>query len=184
MLRLPRIIPVIIAVLSLALGQVTAQQGQTLRIVKGKKVTLRADAEHALSYIWFHNGNPINGPHDTRIVVTEAGVYNVIDISDSCKSVLSYPVEISLDPDAEDVEVDIEFRNLPDRPQALLDQEFSFQLLVVKNSTNAAQDVTPVFQLPPSLSYQGLEPGQVVAENYNTTQHELTWNTATMQRQE
>src|SRR5690606_36730956 len=129
MLRLPRIIPVIFAVLSLALGQVTAQQGQTLRIVKGKKVTLRADAEHALSYIWFHNGNPINGQHDTRTVVTEAGVYTVIALGDGCHSDLSYPVAIIVDPDAEDMKLDIELRNLPDPPQALLDPQFSFQLL-------------------------------------------------------
>src|SRR5690606_40077077 len=39
-------------------------------------------------------------------------------------------------------------------------------------------------QLPPSLSYQGLEPGQVAEVNYNTTQHELTWNIPAMQAQE
>src|SRR5690606_3669127 len=184
MLRLPSIIHMVMVVLLLALGQATAQQGQSLRIVKGKKVTLREDAEHARSYTWFHNGNPINRQHDTRIVATEADLYTVICLVDGRNSSLPDPVEIIVDPDAEDVEVDIEIRNLPDRPQALLDQEFSFQLLVVNNSTNAAQDVTAVFQLPPSLSYQGLEPGQVAEVNYNTTQHELTWNIPAMEGQE
>lgn len=182
--RLSLIISMIIAMCLFAVLQASAQQGQTLRIVKGKKVTLRADAEHALSYIWFHNGEPINGQHDTRIIVTEAGVYTVIALGDGCNSDLSDPVEIIVDPDAEDVEVDIEIRNLPDRQQALVDQEFSFQLLVVNKSTNAAQDVAVVFQLPPSLSYLGLEPGQVAEVNYDATQHELTWNIPAMEGQE
>src|SRR5690606_28111153 len=134
------------------------QQGQTLRIVKGKKVTLRADAEHALSYIWFHNGEPINGQHDTRIVVTEAGVYTVIGLADGCNSDLSDPVEIIVDPDAEDVEVDIDIRNLPDLPHVILDLECSVQLYVVNTTPTAARILTAVVKSPSSLSSMDVNP--------------------------
>ncbi|MGJ1448796.1 hypothetical protein ACR79S_20525 [Sphingobacterium spiritivorum] len=48
MLRLSRYILSFLVALLLLLSEAMAQQGQTLHIVKGKKVTLRADAEHAL----------------------------------------------------------------------------------------------------------------------------------------
>src|SRR5690606_7381425 len=120
MLRLPSIIHMVMVVLLLALGQATAQQGQTLRIVKGKKVTLRADAEHALSYIWFHNGNPINRQHDTRIVVTEAGVYTVIVLGDGSNSDLSDTVVIIVYQYPADVEVGIEIVKATDRLHTLM----------------------------------------------------------------
>src|SRR5690606_10668551 len=55
---------------------------------------------------------------------------------------------------------------------------------VLNNSTNRAEDDTAGLQLPPTLSYQGLEHGQVAEGNYNATQHELTWNIPAMQGQE
>lgn len=171
MLRLLRVIPVIIAVLSLAQGQVTAQQGQTLHIVMGKKVTLRADAEHALSYIWFRNGEPINGQHDTRIIVTEDGVYTVMALGDECNSDLSDPMEVIVQPDGDEVEVDLEIRNLPDQQQAWVDEEFNFQLVVLNNSTVAADDVVATFFLPQSLAYIGSNPDIT----FDAAKGVLTW---------
>jgi hypothetical protein len=166
---------IVFVVLLLAFGQVSAQQGQTLRIVKGKKVTLRADADHALSYIWFINGEAINGQHEQRIIVTEGGVYTVIALGDGCNSDMSDPVEIIVDPFAEEVEVDLEIRNLPDRDQAMVAQEFNFQLLVLNNSSIAADEVVVTFVLPTSLTYLGLGSGEAADVNYNAVKNELTW---------
>ncbi|HMR19390.1 MAG TPA: gliding motility-associated C-terminal domain-containing protein [Sphingobacterium sp.] len=161
--------------LLLAIGQVAAQQGQTLRIVKGKKVTLRADAEQALSYIWFHNGIAVAGLHDSRIVVTEGGVYTVLALGDGCDSELSDPVEIIVDPEAEDVQVDIEIRNLPDRQQAMVSQEFNFQLLALNNSDIHADEVVVTFNLPKQLVYLGVAFDGNGDMEHNAEKNELTW---------
>lgn len=166
---------IVFAVLLLVVGQVMAQQGQTLRIVKGKKVTLRADSEHALSYIWFYNGDPMTGQHDSRIVVTEGGVYTVIALGDGCNSDISDPVEIIVDPLAEEIQVDIEIRNLPDRQQAIVSQEFNFQLLVLNNSEVAAEDVLVTFRLPKSLTYLGIAFDESADVSFDANKNELTW---------
>lgn len=182
--HLPRISSLMIAVLLLALGQAAAQQGQTLRIIKGKKVTLRADAEHALSYIWLRNGQPLHRQHDTRIIVTEAGVYTVIALGDDCDSDLSDPVEIIVDPAAEEVEVDIAISNLPDQQQALVNQEFGVQLLLLNKSLNTAKDVTVVYLVPRELIYVGTEGGTAYEVHYDATRRELSWKIPHMQAQQ
>jgi gliding motility-associated-like protein len=88
---------------------------------------------------------------------------------------MSDPVEIIVDPFAEEVEVDLEIRNLPDRDQAMVSQEFNFQLLVLNNSSIAADEVVVTFVLPTSLTYLGLGSGEAADVNYNAVKNELTW---------
>src|SRR5690606_160919 len=102
------------------------------------------------------NGDALTGLHDSRIVVTEGGVYTVIALGDDCDSELSDPVEIIVDEQAEDQLVDIEIRNLPDRRQAMVAQEFNFQLMVLNNSNVAVDEVLVTFILPRSLTYLGV----------------------------
>ncbi len=166
---------IVFVVLWLVAGQAMAQQGQALRIVKGKKVTLRADAEHGLSYIWFRNGQPINGAHDQRIIVTEGGKYTVIALGEECHSDPSDFVEIIVDPLGEDVQVDLEIRNLPDRNRTIVSQEFNYQLLVLNNSSSTATDVTVTFVLPRQLKYLGVTNESAVDISYNARTNELSW---------
>lgn len=167
---------IVFVVLWLVAGQAMAQQGQALRIVKGKKVTLRADAEHGLSYIWFRNGQPINGAHDQRIIVTEGGKYTVIALGEECHSDPSDFVEVIVDPQGEDVQVDLEIRNLPDRSQVLVSKEFNYQLLLLNNSSSTATDVVVTFELPDQLKYVGLVHGEMADISYNAQTNELTWH--------
>ncbi len=175
---------VAVVVLLFALQQVVAQQQQALRIVKGKKVTLRADAQQALSYIWFRNGESINGEHESRITVTEGGTYNVIALGDGCNSDISDPVEIIVDPLAEDVHVDIEIRNLPDRERALVSQEFNYQLLVLNNGNTAADELLITFKLPRQLVYtEGIQETDKDLQ-YNPGKKELVWKLARLESKE
>ncbi len=176
---------IVFAVLLLcALGNVIAQQGQTLRIVKGKKVTLRANAEHALSYIWFHNGEAVYGKHESRIVVTEGGEYTVIAFGDGCNSDLSDPIRIVVDPLSEEVQVDIEIRNLPDSERALVSQEFNFQFLVLNNSDVAADQLLVTISLPKQLVYLGTIQGEDTDLMYNAFKNELTWRLTRLEGKE
>ncbi|MBL1410490.1 T9SS type B sorting domain-containing protein [Sphingobacterium faecale] len=151
--RLSLTLSILVLLLLAAPRSLMAQQGQTLRIIKGKKVTLRADATHAVSFIWFKNGEPINGSHDQRIIVTDAATYTVIALGDGCSSDVSDPVEIIFDPDAEEKLVDIEIRNLPDKTTIWKDESFNQQLLVLNNSNNTANDLIVEFEIPNQLAY-------------------------------
>lgn len=130
-----------------------AQVGQTLHIVRGNKVTLRADASHALSFIWFKNGVPIHGQHDQRIVVTEAALYNVIALGDNCNSDLSDTLEIIVDPLASEKMLDIEIRNLPEKTTVWKDQEFNHQLIVLNKGQTTADSLIVQFEIPEQLAY-------------------------------
>src|SRR5690606_41423899 len=106
-----------------------AQTGQVVHIVQGSSVTLRADAANALSYLWFHNGEPINGLHDQRLVVSDAGTYTVMALGNNCNSDLSDPVEVIVDPGGEPVTVDSRIVIAPDAPVPVSNDRSASQLL-------------------------------------------------------
>ncbi|WP_293916797.1 MULTISPECIES: gliding motility-associated C-terminal domain-containing protein [unclassified Sphingobacterium] len=181
MLRLSGYILSFLVALLLLFSEATAQQGQTLHIVKGKKVTLRADAEHALSYIWFKNNEPLNGFHDQRIIVTEAGIYTVIALGEGCNSDLSDPVEIIVDPFGEDVEVNLEIRNLPDANTVMVGRNYNYQLMVLNNGNKAAHELTITFNIPREIEYvgpTGTYPGELF---YQASSRQLIWKISEME---
>lgn len=165
----------LVAVLLLICGSVKAQQGQTLHIVKGKQVILRADATHALSYIWFYNDEPLQGQHNQRLVAQEEGIYTVMALGHDCNSDMSDPVEIVVDPEGEIVYVDLEVRNLPEITEVRLRQEFNYQLMVLNNSAIDADDVVVTFALPINLTYLGIDFDGIADIQYNESTRELTW---------
>lgn len=152
-----------------------AQQGQTLHIVKGKQVTLRADAKHAISYIWFRDAEPLNGLHEKQIVVNEPGVYTVIALGEDCHSVLSDPVEIVYDPKGAELTVDLEIRNLPELNTAQLGQSFNYQLMILNKSDADASDVIVTFDLPRELQYVGAYGSYMGELTYLESQRQVSW---------
>jgi gliding motility-associated-like protein len=173
--RLSLTLSILVLLLLAAPRFLMAQQGQTLRIIKGKKVTLRADANHAVSFIWFKNGEPINGSHDQRIIVTDAAVYTVIALGEDCNSDVSDPVEIIFDPTEEEKLVDIEIRNLPDKTTIWKDQSFNQQLLVLNNSDNTANELIVEFEIPKQLAYVDAISAPGTSISFDNQSGRLVW---------
>lgn len=164
----------IILMLGIA-GYASAQTGQSVHLVQGNSVTLRADATNALSYLWFHNGEAINGFHDQRLVVSDPGTYTVMALGNNCNSDLSDPVEVIVDPSGEPVTVDMRIRNDPDRPVAMINELFSYQLLAVNNGTHTATGVTVTARLPANVVYETVLGSYTGSVTYNAAIRELTW---------
>lgn len=154
---------------------VSAQTGQSVHLVQGSSVTLRADAANALSYLWFHNGKPINGFHDQRLIVSEAGIYTVMALGTDCNSDLSDPVEVIVDPGGEPVVVDMQIHNTPDRHLAMINELFSYQLLAVNNGSHTATGVVVTAKLPANVIYETVLGAYAGEVNYNMATRELTW---------
>lgn len=152
-----------------------AQQGQSVHIVQGSSVMLRADAANALSYLWFRNGEPLNGQHDQRLNVTGAGTYTVIALGNDCHSDVSDPVEVIVDPGGKPATVDMRIRNEPDRPTALIGTLFSYQLVAINNGNRTANDVVVTATLPANVAYEGVTDNQAGDVTYNPATHQLTW---------
>lgn len=150
-------------------------QERTVRIAEGSSITLTAASTGAVGYLWFLNGEPINGHHDAAIVASEAGTYTVLGLGHNCDSDLSDPVEVFVDPDGEPVTVDMRIRNDPDRPVAMIDELFSYQLLAVNNGTHTATGVTVTAQLPANVTYETVLGAYTGAVTYNTATRGLTW---------
>lgn len=184
MRSLPLFLGVILTVLLSLFQEALAQQGQTVRIVEGNKVTLRADASHALSFIWFKDNEPLNGFHDQRIVVTEPGTYTVIALGDGCNSDVSDPVVIILGSPGEDVVVDVEIRNLPDRLTVTLGQEFNYQLLVLNNGSAEATEMVITFDIPQHLQYLRPTGSYMGTVYYTEATHQLIWKVPALAVQE
>lgn len=108
-----------------------AQVMPSRQIAEGQSVVLKAHSTDALSYIWFHDGQPINGAHHEKLITQKAGLYTVIGLNGNCASELSDPIEIIIKDDALSVEVDIQISKLVDPQPVLVDDDFEYQLYVV-----------------------------------------------------
>lgn len=151
-------------------------QEQSVRIAQGSSVSLRADAANALSYLWFRDGEPINGSHDQRITVSDEGVYTVMALGDLCDSDMSDPVRVIVDPGGLPVTVDMQIRNVPDRPMVLVDGVFTHQLFIVNNGTRTATGVLVNVSLPHNVRYESTVGGYTGTVVYNPAMRELTWS--------
>lgn len=154
-----------------------AQTEQSVRIAPGSSVLLRADATGALSYLWFRNGQPINGFHDQRLTVTEAGTYTVMVLGNDCNSDLSDPVEVIMDsdPDGGGIVIDMRIRNRPDRPSVLIGGLFTYQLFILNNGTHTADGIVVTAVIPPNVSYEGILGDYAGQATYNPATRELSW---------
>src|SRR5699024_25366 len=124
------------------------------QIVEGQSVVLKAHSTDALSYIWFLNGQPVNGEHNEKLITKVAGLYTVRGLHAQCASDLSDPVEIIITDNEKIVAADIQLSTLVDPQSVLLDDLFEYQLYVVNNREHTASGVEIIDQLPHSLSYQ------------------------------
>src|SRR3546814_12134221 len=61
-------------------------QEQTVHIAQGSSVILTAASTGAIGYIWYLDGEPINGHHDAAILASEPGTYTVLGLGRSCNS--------------------------------------------------------------------------------------------------
>ena len=156
-------------------GYVSAQTGQSVHLAQGSSVTLRADAEGALSYLWFHNDEPLDGYHDQRITVSEAGTYTVMALGENCDSDLSDPVEVMVDPAAQPASVDMRIRNTPDRSVAAVNETITYQLLAANNSSHKASGVAVTAQLPANVNYETTVGAYSGTATYHAATRQLHW---------
>lgn len=145
------------------------------QIAEGQSVALKAHSSNALSYIWFLNGEPLNGEHDERLIVNTGGLYTVIGLNGNCASGLSDPIEIIIKDEAPPVEVDIQISKLVDPQSVLVDDDFEYQLYVVNNSEHVASEVKIIDQLSHSLSYQHALLGYMGQVRYLEKGHQVIW---------
>lgn len=152
------------------------QSRPTKHIVQGGSVTLHAHAEGALSFLWFRSGEPINGSHNEKIVVQEAGAYTVIALNGSCESEISDPVEIIIDPNEPEKEVDMKITKSASKSMVLLGSTIDYQLIVVNNSESVATGITVRDVLPTALEFKEVLGPYVGVASYSPSNHTVTWS--------
>lgn len=162
----------------LFIGLTFNSQGQirpTTHIVQGGSVTLHAHSEGALSFLWLKDGEPINGVHEERIVVDEAGLYTVIALNGGCESEMSDPVEVIIDPNEPEKLVDMRITKSASKPTVLLGSSVDYQLLVLNNSEHTATDITVRDILPTNLTFKEILGPYAGIASYSPSTHEVTW---------
>ncbi|HLQ99800.1 MAG TPA: gliding motility-associated C-terminal domain-containing protein [Sphingobacterium sp.] len=153
-----------------------AQVWPSRQIAEGQSVTLKARSTDALSYLWFLNGEPINGEHDEILITQQEGLYTVIGLNDVCASELSDPVEIIINEQGKHVEVDIQISKLVDPDPVYLNDEFEYQLYVVNNSEYTANKIEVIDDLPPSLEYISALPEYTGEVKHQVSTHKIFWH--------
>lgn len=155
-----------------------AQGDQTVRMAIGSTVTLHANSTHALSYLWFKNGEPINGIHENVITVSEAGTYTVMALGHICNSDLSDAVIVEIQDGEPPITVDLHIENQPDRGRVLLGNTFAYQVLVKNLSEHTATEVKVTVRLPRNISYDPLMNAPNDQISYDSHTHEILWQIA------
>src|SRR5690554_3866650 len=92
----------IIAILLCAFTFTSMAQEKGIYIIKESHALLRAHSKNSLSYVWFLNGQPVNGEHNEKLLTTQAGIYTVIGLNTCCESELSDPAEIIFSKEADE----------------------------------------------------------------------------------
>lgn len=173
---------VVIGLLILLTFPVWGQEGQTVRLARGKSVTLNANSEGAISYAWYRNGVFISGATQASLLVSEAGVYTVVGVGLICDSDLSDPVEVIItDEPAPAKSVDMHIANHPDRTAVLVGQPITYQVIVTNQGAEKATHVKVHIQLAPEVTYdqiEGMYSGEVL---YNRSEHSITWTLDAME---
>ncbi|MFC6101768.1 T9SS type B sorting domain-containing protein [Olivibacter domesticus] len=153
----------------------SGQNRPTKHIVQGGSVTLHAHAEGALSFLWFKNGEPINGSHNEKIVAGEAGIYTVMALNGDCESDISDPVEIIIDPNEIEKKVDMKITKSASKSMVLLGSSIDYQLVIVNNSENVASGITVRDILPSSLEFKEILGPYAGTASYLPSSHTVTW---------
>lgn len=154
----------------------SGQHRPTKHIVQGGSVTLHAHAEGALSFLWFKNGEPINGSHNEKIVAGEAGIYTVMALNGGCESEISDPVEIVIVPNETDKKVDMKITKSASRLMAFLGSSIDYQLVIVNNSENVATGITVRDILPASLEFKEILGPYIGTASYLPSSHTVIWS--------
>src|SRR5690554_1189376 len=155
--------------------QLWGQERQTVMLAEGDSVTLNANSEHAISYQWFRDGEPISGVETSSLVVWEAGSYTVIGLGRFCDSDMSDAVEVILTDQSGPKQVDMMIRNHADRQAVLIGQTISYQVTTTNKSTETATQVTVKISLPEGVKYEQITGAYLGEATYNPTLHELIW---------
>lgn len=169
----------LLIVLSIALLDVAnvclAQQWPSRQIVEGESVTLKAHSTNALSFIWFHDGKPVEGVFEEKLVVNKAGMYTVIALNDGCESDISDPVEVIIDTTAPPKQIDMQIRKEVDGGTTLVGDEFDYQIYILNNSEHEATGIRVVDRLPNEVGYQRALLGHSGTVTYLADRHSVLW---------
>lgn len=157
------------------------QDSQSVTLAKGGSVTLKANADNALSFLWSRNGEPILNHYEDILVVKEAGLYTVTALGHYCDSDPSDPVEVIISDEGPVTKtVDMNIRNLPDKNVVIVGQPITYQIIALNKSDVLATGVKVVITLPEEVIFDeivGIYEGQVV---YNLSNHEIIWTVDSM----
>lgn len=154
-----------------------AQPWPSRHIAQGDSLILTAHANNARSYLWFRDGEPLNGYHNERLIVREAGMYTVLALGDACNSDMSDPVIIIVDDNGDQGSpiVDMQIYNEPDRPTVMIGGTFFYQLFIVNKGDSTATEVTVTATLSENVSFESILGTYAGQAFYSPSSRELTW---------
>lgn len=154
-----------------------SQEPQKVILVEGDSITLNANSDGAISYLWFKNGEFLPNQTQKSLTIKEEGIYSVIGVGVTCDSDMSDEVIVIItdQPQPGPKLVDMQIRNHADRNAVLVGSSISYQIIITNKGNENAQKVTATIQLPKEVSYKevsGIFEG--VAE-YNASTHQIVW---------
>jgi len=156
-------------------------QNRSTSLIRGGSIKLHAHSEGALSFLWFKDGNPINGSHEEILVVKNPGIYSVMALNGGCESemsegmhvLLSAPDDHIIDPPVKSIDMSISKK--ASKSIALLESSIDYQLIVVNNSADTATGVVVRDILPQALEYEEAISPYAGMVHYLPSLRELTW---------
>ena len=153
------------------------QEPQKITLMEGDSITLKANSEGAISYLWFKNGVYIPGETQQSLTITEAGIYSVIGVGKACDSDMSDEVQIIItdQPQPGPKLVDMQIKNHADKNAVLVGNSINYQIIVSNKGNELASEIKATIQLPDEVSYDEIFGNHVGNVVYDRNQHQVIW---------
>lgn len=161
-------------------GAPLANADQTVTIVQGKSVTLRADQAGGVTYQWLRDGSPIAGATQRALVVNSAGAYQVQTVNvGNCASELSDRVVVTVIPAASTADMVIGIT--ASQPSKNAGEPIIYTITVINNGPTTATGINVTDVLPPEVKFGQLIPNPSAPGNYTDADQTIRWTIGQLQ---
>lgn len=153
-----------------------AQSGpQTVNILPGGSVKMRANSVNASAYQWIKDGTAITGSTSIDYTAVLAGTYTVISFNSAgCASDISDPVVVNIDPITV-LTADLMINKNSESRSVAINETFEYLIRVKNNGAGNATMIKVQDVLPPELNFEQLITPALGFANYNNGSKTILW---------
>ena len=157
---------------------------QSIKIIEGSSLTLKASASNAQHFQWFKDGSPIQNAVLNKYTVTQAGLYTVVAFNTTeCSSNVSDPISIIIEP-KQMLLADVSIVKLAELKGVKMNDAVTYTLKINNKGPETANNIIVEDPLPPGLEFVEIPFVTGTKSHFNSTKNTATWEIKQLNKDE